>query len=336
MSASRRRPYHAIAHGTFTEMIGLGLSRDAMLVRFYLLTCDHGRLSGYFRLPISYIAADTTMSEPTARAALEELERADLIQYDEEHGFVALTDFYSHDPVCSFKNGRAVLKAWDALETSLGMKMVKALAMKRSAAAILNTIPDTRESETTGSQEREGVRRDAEELMNRACEMEGGRDAASDGGSEGAPDSQAVPHPHPRAETHKMPTATTSAPQLRPRARSARPSDKQIDLLQAVAVERDLDLDEVLAALEIDVLTADLVDEVLTKMKSGSAAVIVEKAETDARNAVVAECRRIYADGGAVAARKWALRHEPDLSSGLLSNIQTWEMDDQAAAGGTP
>jgi hypothetical protein len=59
------------------------LSKDAKLVALYAWTAPARSSEGLSRLPITYIAGDTAISEAEALSALEELHTAGIIDYDE-------------------------------------------------------------------------------------------------------------------------------------------------------------------------------------------------------------------------------------------------------------
>jgi len=325
MSPSKRVPYTAIAKGTFMEMTDMRLSPMAKLVRFYLLTCEHSKQSGYFRLPKSYVSGDVGVDDPTVEEALAELETAGLAQYDAEYGFVAIPDYYRHDPVGSYKNGRAVLSAWNCLVTARGRPDIKAAAMTRSAEAVLAS---TAHHPVGGSDEMEAVRQDAQELLCTAAALQDARNEASEGGSDGASEAPRIPHPHPQGQPQPIPTAT--ATQIHPEAEPVRPrpTTPQLDMLKQVAAERGLNLDRVIATMGIKTLTTAQVKQVLTDLKSGEAALRIAASETESRNLIVESCRRVFLEYGAEAAREWAREQDSDLANGLLCNIQSWMMED--------
>lgn len=75
------------------------LSKDAKVIAFYVWTCSTRCSEGLFRVPLAYIVSDTAIPEDKSLAALEELHRASLIDYDEESETVLDRVALKHNPI---------------------------------------------------------------------------------------------------------------------------------------------------------------------------------------------------------------------------------------------
>lgn len=60
------------------------LSPQATVVRLYVMSCANRITEGLFQLPLGIIVHDTGLAEDEARSALDELEEAGLVSYDED------------------------------------------------------------------------------------------------------------------------------------------------------------------------------------------------------------------------------------------------------------
>ena len=63
----------------------------------YLWTCEHRNRLGFFRLPVGYIVADTTLSVTEIESSLERLKGQGLIEYDADAEIVLLHGYMTDD-----------------------------------------------------------------------------------------------------------------------------------------------------------------------------------------------------------------------------------------------
>jgi hypothetical protein len=342
------RLFDRLARGTTTEMILLRLSKDARLLRYYFLTCEARKLTGYFRLTIPSISEDNGLEPAETAAAIDALEAAGLIEYDRTSGCVSIVDYYRHDPLSSCKSSRAALKAWAAMDACQVDLAIRGRAMKRSAEAILDNLDQTsataKEEGTT--REKAGVRRDANELLMMANRHLGiappdhsACDAAPNVTLDGASDAASDTPSDANAEAHGEPTARASTPpptatrETRPYVDPGYPpSAKQLAWIENMAEEQGGHVSEVLGLLGFKSLSSGNASKVIRFLMEGEGASGPEKLQTERRNATVHRCEEIYLSEGADAARCWAKDQDPEIVNGLLGRIQTWEIQGEHGA----
>ena len=85
------------------------LSPNGQRMFIYFLSCQHGNMIGYYRVPLAYIEYDLRLSEKEVLGALTELEQANMVLYDAPSSMVMIPTYLKHNPIRGENQAKGVL-----------------------------------------------------------------------------------------------------------------------------------------------------------------------------------------------------------------------------------
>ncbi len=111
-----------------------GLFGDSKLLALYLLTCEHSDLSGVYRLPMGYIAADLNWVPATTSRSLDDLAAMGFISRREGSDYVCINKFFQYNEPTNQGQLEARIKHLEDLQGNLPdlSELLRAMAAKAS------------------------------------------------------------------------------------------------------------------------------------------------------------------------------------------------------------
>lgn len=136
--------YTKISDNVWRKTKQYGLSDTAKILYLYLFTCPHRNMIGLYYIPLAYCSADLDMKLETVSKGFAELQKADILTYDDTEEMVLLHDFLL---VNTFDNANVEKKActvfWELPETQLFRRFADILSkLPKPVPHLMETVSE--------------------------------------------------------------------------------------------------------------------------------------------------------------------------------------------------